>query len=606
MNLFYVKARTALALGLINLARVFWFKIGVKLGINPVRKLVGEAVSGDFFLTPKIVAATRSCNGSWPDDTHYFGRFPVKWEGECPDWHLNPITGKRVKNTHLPWWQIPDFDAELGDIKAVWEASRFDWVLSFAQQAAMGSEQAHQQLNGWLNDWCRHNPPYCGPNWKCGQEASIRVMHLAMASLMLQQTNSATASLQQLVAQHLMRIEPTIGYAMAQDNNHGTSEAAALYIGGLWLTIFKHPKAAHWQQLGRKWLENRIARLVMEDGSFSQHSLTYHRVMLDTMSMVEVWRRQFDDIAFSGHFQQRLALSVDWLDAMAQAGGDAPNLGANDGADFLNLTGADYRDFRPSVELASNLFRGISVFPAVNDQLAWLGVVKGRVVKRELASACFNQGGYGILREGGSFVLLRFPRFRFRPSQADALHLDFWLDGKNLLRDAGTYGYNKAAKWLDYFSGTKGHNTVQFDDRDQMPRLSRFLFGSWLKTQYVQGPLEQEGKQTFEASYKDAEGAIHARSVALAAASLEVGDKVAGFTHKAVLRWRLQPGSWQWQGSTLVCNGHKLSVSADVPIARIELTEGWESRYYQEKTATPVLEVEVHQPGKLTTHYSWT
>ena len=39
----------------------------------------------------------------------------------------------------------------------------------------------------------------------------------------------------ELVYIHLKRIESTISYAIAQDNNHGTSEAAALFIGGSWL-----------------------------------------------------------------------------------------------------------------------------------------------------------------------------------------------------------------------------------------------------------------------------------------------------------------------------------------------------------------------------------
>lgn len=40
-------------------------------------------------------------------------------------------------------------------------------------------------MNLWLNDWCENNPPYLRVNWKCGQEASIRVMHLIMAAYIL-------------------------------------------------------------------------------------------------------------------------------------------------------------------------------------------------------------------------------------------------------------------------------------------------------------------------------------------------------------------------------------------------------------------------------------
>jgi len=74
-----------------------------------------------------------------------------------------------------------------------------------------------------------------------------------------------------------------------------------------------------------------------------------------------------------------------------------------------------------------------------------------------------------VLRHGPAMALLRYPRFRFRPSQADALHLDFWVSGENWLRDAGSFSYNTEQRWLNYFPGTVAHNTIQFDGRDQMP-----------------------------------------------------------------------------------------------------------------------------------------
>ncbi|MNZ99796.1 Heparinase II/III-like protein [compost metagenome] len=202
-------------------------------------------------------------------------------------------------------------------------------------------------------------------------------------------------------------------------------------------------------------------------------------------------------------------------------------------------------------------------------------------------------------------AMLRYPRFRFRPSQADALHLDLWLDGRNLLRDAGTYSYNTEPQWLNYFPGTASHNTVQFDDRDQMPRLSRFLFGDWLKTSTLQPLQEQNGSISFAAGYRDGHKASHRREVHLNAGSLRVIDQLEGFQHKAVLRWRLEPGQWRIDGNTLSNGEHELQVLATMPIVRFELTAGWESRYYLEKTEVPVLEIEVHQPGSLTTEYRW-
>ena len=82
----------------------------------------------------------------------------------------------------------------------------------------VGDSRSLTRLNTWLADWCLHNPAYFGPNWKCGQEAAIRVMHLAMAALILDQQSGPSPALLTLIRAHLKRIAPTLQYALAQDN----------------------------------------------------------------------------------------------------------------------------------------------------------------------------------------------------------------------------------------------------------------------------------------------------------------------------------------------------------------------------------------------------
>ena len=206
-------------------------------------------------------------------------------------------------------------------------------------------------------------------------------------------------------------------------------------------------------------------------------------------------------------------------------------------------------------------------------------------------------------------VMLRYPRFRFRPSQADALHLDLWLHGENLLRDAGSYSYIAEAHWLSYFSGTASHNTVQFDDRDQMPRISRFLLGDWLKTSFIKALRSNDSGVYFAAGYRDNQWASHRRHVHLESSFLHVIDEVQGFKHKAVLRWRLKPASWTLErrgdGICATDGIHTLTINASTPILRFELVPGWESHHYLEKKQVPVLEVEISSAGAFTSSYRW-
>lgn len=604
------KFRTAVALGLPNLVRVALYRAGVRYGFNPVRTLRAAVPHGPFFLASGVrTAATFPLQTQWRQSALWFGRWPVAQSAAPPAWHSNPLSGKTVVAHDRNWWEIPDFDADVGDIKLVWEASRFDWVLALAQRAAALEPGALEQLNDWLSDWCARNPPYRGPNWKCGQEASIRVMHLAMAALILQQAQAAAPALQDLLRLHLQRIAPTISYAVAQDNNHGTSEAAALFIGGSWLACHGDLAGATWERAGRHWLENRARRLIGAQGSFSQASLTYHRMMLDTLCMAELWRMRTGLAPFSDRFLQRARAACDWLYQLVDPdNGDGPNLGANDGARLLQLTDSDFRDFRPSVQLGFALFvhaRAYGQEGAWNVPLHWLGIALPATAAAPPASTMFDDGGFAVLRRARAMALLRYPRFRFRPSQADALHLDLWVDGRNCLRDAGSYSYNAEGEWSGYFAGTASHNTVQFDGRDQMERWGRFLFADWLKTSFLQPLREQAAGLEIAAGYGRGAGPAHRRAVRLEPGRVRVTDTISGFRRNAVLRWRLAPGHWRLDGDSVTDGRHRLTVRATVPLARLALVEGWESRYYLEKTNLPVLEIEVNVSGEITSEYQW-
>ncbi|MGE0765725.1 MAG: heparinase II/III-family protein [Hyphomicrobiaceae bacterium] len=600
-----IRLRTAAKLGPANVVRVAAYRAGLKTGLGRVRRLKAQAPRGPFFPSYDGPARAWPVRQAWRRETTYFGWLDIPFVGGRPDWFRNPLTGRCV-GAERPWWEISDFDAANGDIKTIWEPSRFDWVLAIAQGAASREPGEAARLEDWLGDWCRRNPPYLGPNWKCGQEASIRVMHLAMASLILSQRGAPLPGLRDLLRVHLARIAPTIGYALGQDNNHGTSEAAALFIGGSWLHAAGGVDGARWADLGRRLMENRIARLVAPDGSFSQHSLTYHRVLADTLSMAEVWRRARGLPPFSRLFYERAAAAAIWFFTLIEPGsGDGPNLGANDGARLLPLTDTGYRDFRPSVQTAMALFAGRRAYDGEgvwNLPLHCLGIALPQAQAEPPASRQFDDGGYAVLRVEKAMALLRYPRFRFRPSQGDALHVDLWVGGSNVLRDAGTFSYNADRLTLDTFNGTAGHNTVQFDRRDQMPRLGRFLFGEWLKADTVGF---DKVRATAEAGFTDWRGARHHRQIVLEDGRLAVRDHVAGRFSSAVLRWRLVPGDWSLDGQVIRNGAYRLSVRSEAGTVRNEIVHGRESLHYLEQHEVPVLEIEVRAPTRLISEFTW-
>lgn len=591
------------SLGPANLARVAGYRAALKAGVLPVWKSGAEAAQGPLFRhrpsTPPIGTKARQ---DWRKTGLWFSFHRIPCE-QPPDWHENPFTGGRVDPSQA-WTAVSDFDPAVGDIKAVWEASRFDWLLAMAGRAALGEANELERLNAWLADWNFCNPPYRGANWKCGQEASIRVMHLALAAMLLDQVERPDAPLLAMVNLHLARILPTMSYAVGQQNNHGTSEAAALFIGGSWLHSRGHDNGEAFAAIGRRQLDNQARRLIETDGTFSQYSLVYHRVMLDSYCLAESWRRWLELAPFAVQTLERLQAATRWLRQLTdERTGDGPNLGANDGTRLMGLTEPGYRDFRPTLQWAAALFLGCRAIRQKGpwDQpLRWLKIPAPVEELPEPLSTSFDNGGLHVLRRGEAVAYLRYPRFRFRPSQADALHLDLWVGGENILRDGGTFSYNALPDENRYFSGTESHSTVQFDGRDQMPRIGRFLFGAWLKPRGVRTVRETTGAVESAAGYRDWWGAEHHRAVRLENARMTCADRVSGRARSAILRWRLRPGEWRLNETCVTDGRIRLSIDSGEP-HRITLRKGKESLFYLHKSDLPVLEVQLPVPSTVRT-----
>ncbi len=594
-----------MALGPTNVLRVALYRLSLRYPASAIRRLTAAVPSGPFFAATMTEEAPAPASTDWDDTANYFGRHRVILGSEMPDWFANPLNGARVVNPDRPWWTIEDFNGELGDIKAVWEASRLDWAPILMQRARTGDTASLDRLEAWLTDWIAVNKPYSGPNWKCGQEASFRVMHLALSALLAGGPKSVGPGLPPLVKLHLQRIAPTTSYARAQDNNHGTSEAAALYIGGSWLEVLGDAGGARWRETGKRMLEERVQTLVETDGAFSQYSTNYHRLMLDTLSLAEVWRRELSLPEFSRGLREKAVAASFWLrTVVSPENGDAANIGANDGARLFPLGTTEYRDFRPSVQLAHALFAGTVAYSgddSWNDYAKWLGVDLPETLAQPTNSRLFDRGGYGVLVAGKATAILRYPRFRFRPSHADALHLDLWVKGSNLLRDGGTFTYNAPDEVMDRFSGTSGHNTIQFDDRNQMPRIGRFLFADWLEAEDVALDVDAG---TMMAAYRDGFGARHARRLEMTEDRLKVSDEVSGTFTSACLRWRLAPGDWELTPTGVRSAHASLLISSDMPL-RMQVVNGAESRHYLDQTTIPVLEARFERSGNIVTQVNW-
>ena len=82
----------------------------------------------------------------------------------------------------MKWYKIPDFDKERGDIKVIWEASRFSHFITLARAYLLtGNEKYYKAFNSQLTDWLDKNKYSFGANYKCSQECSLRMVNALLA-----------------------------------------------------------------------------------------------------------------------------------------------------------------------------------------------------------------------------------------------------------------------------------------------------------------------------------------------------------------------------------------------------------------------------------------
>ena len=360
------------------------------------------------------------------------------------------------------------------DIKFTWEPARFGWAYILGRAYHLSQNETYAEtLWRYFEIFTHGNPPNMGPHWMNGQEVAIRLMALVWAGQVFEMAASSSverrAQLAQSVAAHAARIPPTLLYARAQNNNHLVTETAALYTAAL--TLPQHPQAPRWRALGWRWLNWAFRHQISSYGEYIQHSVNYHRVMLQAA----LWVNAIKDMDWPRLTLQSLGRATHWLFSMLDpASGQTPNLGANDGALILPLSVTPFHDYRPTVQAAARAFLRFQLPAGVWDELSlWLGL--GAHDKSYESNLYLSDH----LRGRDSWAYLRAGQFRSRLGHMDQLHLDLWWRGLNITQDAGTYLYNTDPPWDNPLVSTRVHNTLTVDGRDQMTRGGRFMTLDW-------------------------------------------------------------------------------------------------------------------------------
>ncbi len=416
--------------------------------------------------------------------------FSSDWKklGSSYDWVTNPETNFKY-DISKHWSEINDFNPVNGDIKYVWEKSRFTYLLTLMRYDYHFDEDHAVFVFSEIESWIDANPINKGPNWKCSQEISLRLFNWMYALNFYKNSEALTEELwckiQNVIYWSLDHVYKHIDFSrIAVRNNHAITETLALTISELIFPFI--PETKKWSVKGRKWLEKEVPYQVYEDGTFLQFSMNYHRVLIQLfsfgISLTEIHNKPFSKL-----FYLRAYKSLEFLyQCLQEENGYLPNYGNNDGALFFPFTECEYRDYRPQLETLHRILTDQKLYDnqSINEDYVWFQTKANPTcffnkIQKKTGVISYNEGGYYLCRTDTSFSFIRCGSYKDRPSHADNLHLDVWVNGKNILRDSGTYKYNTSKEFSEYFTGTKAHNTVVVNEESQMLKGSRFIWYYW-------------------------------------------------------------------------------------------------------------------------------
>ena len=429
--------------------------------------------------------------------------------GSPINWHYNPLTGKDSP-TNDKWYKIPDFDIERGDIKVIWEASRFSHFYLFSRAYLLtGDTKYYEAFSEQLNGWVSNNNYSFGANYKCGQECALRMVNTLLNYSVFENEGLTTPkdkkNAEKIVEGSYKKILNNFFYAhRCIRNNHTISELLGMIVGAACCKDTKQQEYAY------KTMEKVIREQFFVDGGYRQFSFNYQRLALQDieclLSLSEVTGRDL-----SGQVKKIILQSAKMLYQVQAENGDVPNYGSNDGALVFPVTCCGYRDFRPIINGIFYRIEGKRIYPEgdYDEELIWFN--GGRALEAPKGDMClesksFEKSGLFSIRCGNTHLMTVLNDFDTRPCQFDQMHIDLWIDSKNILCDSGTFSYlgEKGAK----MASTDGHNTLKVANCEQMKRRGNFMIFDWTKRQLV-----NFDQNCFEGKMKSSNGYSHYRRI---------------------------------------------------------------------------------------------
>jgi uncharacterized heparinase superfamily protein len=406
--------------------------------------------------------------------------------GEPPDWHLDPVSGRRAPLVH--WSRLDPLDAaRVGDSKVVWELNRHQWLVQLGHAYRLtGEERYAETFTRHVGDWMRENPPGLGINWASSLEVALRLIAWCWALALFGRSPTLTTELgvRMLAAiwVHARHVERHLSVYFSP-NTHLTGEALGLFYAGVLFPEFR--RSTSWRVLGTRVLVTESQRQVLPDGVYFEQSTYYQRYSVEIYLHFLILAAR-NGVTVPVSVGDRVRRMLDFLLAVRQPDGAMPQVGDADGGSLLPLVPREPDDPRAIFSTAAAFFGRPDLAWAAGEvapETLWLLGSPGLAALDALSPAppsvaapsVFPEGGYVVMRSGFDAEAHHLI-FDVGPlgcpvtgghGHADLLTVQCSAFGEPFLVDPGTYGYRGDVEWRDFFRSTAAHSTVVVDGEGQ-------------------------------------------------------------------------------------------------------------------------------------------
>jgi len=350
-----------------------------------------------------------------------------------------------------------------------------------------------------IESWIAQCPFGFGMNWRSPLELAIRVINWTWAIDLIADAGVLSdpfdARLLQAITLHVWDIARKYSRGSSA-NNHRIGEASGVFVATSYFPDV--PDAVRLREESYRILTEEIVAQTYPSGATREQAFGYHLFVLHLFLAAGIaGRRSGRD--FPPEFWLRLERMFAFAGTLA-AGGPPPFFGDSDDGYVLDL-GDPPADIAGLMQVGAALFgwpepRDVQAEPS--EAVHWLFGTTGDTRRRhranagpaaedELESIAFEDAGYYVLQWGrrGSrdrvSVVFDCGDLGFGSlaahGHADALSVMVRAAGVDVLVDPGTYDYFSFPEWRQYFRGTRAHNTVVVDGRDQSVQRGSFLWG---------------------------------------------------------------------------------------------------------------------------------